>query len=198
MGHVYDRWHKSRPGPEDVPCDCARGAKKLYPTAEHGQGSRWQARWRDGGHPRSVNFDYRADAERHIDQLGAAWCIVPKCDSSAATEPPVLLCADHRDLLLVQLGRKKPAVHEPLVYFIRNGARVKIGWTTNLKARLSALSLPAGAAALTVPGGPDVEKAMHARFAKFRVGRTEWFEGAPELEAFIAARTSSRGSVSRT
>ena len=45
---VYDRWHKSHPGPDDEPCkEHSRGKTKLYPTAEHGQGDRWQVRWRD-------------------------------------------------------------------------------------------------------------------------------------------------------
>lgn len=184
MAAVCDRWHKSRPDAGEPVC----ADHKAVPSADHGKGDRWQARWRDGGRQRSQNFARRADAERFLDRLGGAWCIVPECGSSAVTEPPVLLCADHRDLLLVQLGRKKPGVHDPLVYFIRNGTRIKIGWTTNLKARLSSLSLPPGAVALTVPGGPETEDVMHARFAGARVGRTEWFEAVPELESFIAAR----------
>ena len=45
---VYDRWHKRHPGPGDVPCqEHSRGKTKLYPTAEHLQGDRWQVRWRD-------------------------------------------------------------------------------------------------------------------------------------------------------
>lgn len=184
MKNVYDRWHKSRPAKGERRCT----DHQKVPSAEHGKGTRWQVRWRDGNRQRCENFARRDDAERFAGRLGHSWCIVPKCGNSAVTEPPVLLCADHRDLLLAQLGRKKPSVHEPLVYFIRNGARVKIGWTTNLKSRLSALSLPAGAVALTVPGGPEVETAMHTRFAEARVARTEWFEAVPELEAFIAAR----------
>ena len=45
---VYDRWHKSHPGEGDTPCaEHNRGKTKLYPTAEHLQGDRWQVRWRD-------------------------------------------------------------------------------------------------------------------------------------------------------
>ena len=44
---VYDRWHKSKPGPGDVPCkEHSRGSTKLYPTSEHlGE----TAGWSDGG-----------------------------------------------------------------------------------------------------------------------------------------------------
>ena len=43
---VYDRWHKD---PEDgsEPCRCGRGRNRLYPSADHGRGGRWQVRWRD-------------------------------------------------------------------------------------------------------------------------------------------------------
>jgi integrase len=45
---VCDRWHKSHPGRSDAPCkEHSRGRTKLYPAAEHGQGDRWQVRWRD-------------------------------------------------------------------------------------------------------------------------------------------------------
>jgi len=181
MASVYDTWHQAKVNGAEVCKDHGQ-----VPSARHGSGKRWQVRWRDGGHQRNAKFDKRADAERHLKQLGGAWCIVPKCDSSAATEPPVLLCADHRDLLLAQLGRLRPSVHDPLVYFIRNGTRIKIGWTTNLKARLSSLALPATAVALTVAGGPEQEAILHQRFARARV---EWFEAAPEIEAFIVSRT---------
>lgn len=184
MAGVYDRWHKSRPEPGEPVC----ADHERVPTADHGKGKRWQARWRDGAVQCCRNFARRTDAERFISQLGDAFCLVPKCGRSAATEPPVLLCRDHVDMLLLQLKRQRPSVHAPLVYFIRNGTRIKIGWTTNLKARLTSLSLPADAVVLTMTGGPQTEKAMHKRFAKARVGRTEWFEVVPELEEFIATR----------
>jgi integrase len=44
---VYDRWHLSRVKPGAKPCQCSRGKNKLYPSAEHGIGDRWQVRWRD-------------------------------------------------------------------------------------------------------------------------------------------------------
>lgn len=45
---VYDRWHKD-PGPGDKPCKCGRGNRRLYPSASHGSGDRWQVRYRDPG-----------------------------------------------------------------------------------------------------------------------------------------------------
>lgn len=184
MAQIYDRWHKSRPEPGAAVC--AEHGK--IPTAEHGGGRRWQVRWSDGGHQHRMNFAKRSDADRQLARLGADWCLVRNCRYSAVTEPPVLLCAEHRDLLIQQATRKRPAVHEPIVYFIRNGNRIKIGWTTNLKARLSSLALPRDAVALTIDGGPSEEEWLHRKFSKARVGRSEWFEAIPELEEFIAGR----------
>jgi hypothetical protein len=182
MPHIEDRWHKISATPDEP--RCAEHGKA--PTVRHGRGLRWRARWEDGGLERSASFSKRVDAEWHVSHLAGIWCLVPKCKASAVTEPPVLLCADHRDLLLQQAGRKKPNVHETVVYFIRNGGRVKIGWTTNLRSRLSSLSLPASAVALLVPGGPAEENMLHHRFAAARVARTEWFESTEVIEAYIA------------
>lgn len=43
---VYDRWHKD-PAEGDKPCRCGTGRHKLYPSAAHGKGDRWQVRWDD-------------------------------------------------------------------------------------------------------------------------------------------------------
>jgi hypothetical protein len=75
--------------------------------------------------------------------------------------------------------------HASQVYFVRNGNRVKIGMSTNLRNRMAALSLRAEHCVLIIPGGRDVEQQMHARFAKYRDGNTEWFQDAGDLADFI-------------
>src|SRR5712691_11768381 len=51
---VYDRWHKSRPKPDEAQCR----EHKQVPTADHGIGDRWQVRWRDeDGKQLKRNFD---------------------------------------------------------------------------------------------------------------------------------------------
>jgi hypothetical protein len=187
VSKIYDRWHKSFPGPGEE--SCADHGK--VPTTAHGTGDRWQVRWIDGRRQRKANFRKRPDAEWHLKHLDGAFCLVPKCGHSAATEPPVLLCRDHVDMLMLQLKRQRPSVHDPLVYFIRNGSRIKIGWSTNLKARLSSLSLPRDSVELTIPGGPSEEDRLHEKFSRERVGRSEWFEASPELEAFIERRKAA-------
>jgi integrase len=45
---IYDRWHVRRPrGPAEVCKEHSRGDNVLYKSSEHGQGDRWQVRWRD-------------------------------------------------------------------------------------------------------------------------------------------------------
>lgn len=58
---VYDRWHLSDPQPGDQPCRCGRGRNRLYPSADHEGGDRWQVRWRDPGtgRQRKRNFAER-------------------------------------------------------------------------------------------------------------------------------------------
>jgi integrase len=45
---VYDRWHKDD---GDKPCEHSRGRHRLYPSAVHGQGRRWQVQWEDPNAP---------------------------------------------------------------------------------------------------------------------------------------------------
>lgn len=42
---IADRWHKTYPADSDKPCKCSRGRNRLYPSAEHGKGDRWQLQW---------------------------------------------------------------------------------------------------------------------------------------------------------
>ncbi|MEU7010409.1 site-specific integrase [Streptomyces sp. NPDC046332] len=44
MGYVADRWHKTRPNPDDPPCGEHKG---LVASKNHGKGKRWQARYDD-------------------------------------------------------------------------------------------------------------------------------------------------------
>lgn len=76
--------------------------------------------------------------------------------------------------------------HDPVVYFIANGGQVKIGYTTNLRGRLSSLTLRPDNVLLTLVGGVDLERALHARFAVHRQGHTEWFDLAPEIFRYVA------------
>ncbi|MBW5248411.1 GIY-YIG nuclease family protein [Streptomyces sp. P01-B04] len=102
------------------------------------------------------------------------------------------------------LSWKIPArKHPPLVYFIRNGNRVKIGTTTGLRRRISDLALRQENVLLLKPGGRNLEKELHQRFARLRDGNTEWFRLNGELREYVmvqiteALKEGERNSLDR-
>jgi integrase len=67
---VADRWHKSRPRPGEAACR----EHRMVPAAGHGQGDRWQVRWRDeDGKQRARTFARKtgADPEKCADAFDA-------------------------------------------------------------------------------------------------------------------------------
>ncbi|MFI6737454.1 tyrosine-type recombinase/integrase [Nonomuraea sp. NPDC050451] len=82
---VYDRWHKSRPKPDEPKCK----EHKLVPSKAHGQGERWQVRWDvwiDGKrHQPKRNFSHKVgkDPEKHAD----AFVIQIQTELNAPSEP---------------------------------------------------------------------------------------------------------------
>lgn len=83
---VYDRWHKSHPGEGEAPCaEHSRGSTRLYATADHMRGDRWQVRWRDdSGNQCKRNFPKKKgtipetcaeafDAQRTADEARGEW-----------------------------------------------------------------------------------------------------------------------------
>ncbi|MEV2255897.1 GIY-YIG nuclease family protein [Streptomyces sp. NPDC050147] len=82
------------------------------------------------------------------------------------------------------------ARHPALVYFLLNGGRVKIGHTRGLAARVRALSLREEAVVLLLHGGPSLERALHQKFARDRIGGSEWFELSVDMVGFIARKQS--------
>lgn len=79
--------------------------------------------------------------------------------------------------------------HAPVVYFVRNGSRVKIGTSQNLWQRMQALCLQREDILLVLHGDRRVEQDMHREFADLRAGTSEWFELTGELAARIEQRT---------
>jgi hypothetical protein len=157
----------------------------------------------------------------NIANESAVTCMVPTCIATPEIAEPIPLCFAHAlevvshampqvirtaasalpqapsGVRMLTVSCKKLLAansHDPAVYFIQNGGRVKIGTTQNLRRRTSALSLRPENVLLTVYGGADVERELHARFRDLRVGNTEWFRyGAPLVE-FIRVRSEGLGS----
>jgi hypothetical protein len=105
------------------------------------------------------------------------------------------LAAGHDDAfveVVPGLGRLSPAAtpttsHAPIVYFLRNGNRIKIGTSTNLRERVGSLSLRMRDVVLIVEGGRDTERAFHQHFARQRVRNTEWFAFSGAVNNWVRA-----------
>jgi integrase len=64
MGYVADRWHKTRPGPDEPECGQHKG---MVASASHGRGKRWQARYDDpNGKEVTSLWATKVEAEREI------------------------------------------------------------------------------------------------------------------------------------
>jgi hypothetical protein len=75
-----------------------------------------------------------------------------------------------------------------VVYYMRIGNRVKIGWSTSLAARLAAIN-PEELMA-TEPGGRKLERLRHNEFREFRT-HGEWFR----LEGLLASHIEALQEV---
>ena len=83
-----------------------------------------------------------------------------------------------------------PHKHDPLVYFIRNGNRIKIGTTTCVKKRIRTLALREDNIVLLLAGGAQQERELHQHFAGLRIGNTEWFAYDGPLIDFVHTQTT--------
>jgi hypothetical protein len=89
----------------------------------------------------------------------------------------------------------KQTSHPPVVYFLTNGNRAKIGTSTNVTARVSALSLRRSNAELLLQGGSDLENALHRHFECDRIAKTEWFVLSPRIQDYIARRKTADAAL---
>src|SRR4051794_10122363 len=86
---VADRWHTRRPrtGPDGEPVPRCR-EHKLYPSVDHGQGDRWQVRWRDeNGKQCKRNFPKKTgkNPDLHADAFDAQ--VLNQLDSGTYVSP---------------------------------------------------------------------------------------------------------------
>jgi len=80
-------------------------------------------------------------------------------------------------------GRTPSAV----VYYIDLGEHIKIGFTTSLDRRLSALRVDREQLLAYEPGGRDLEKQRHREFKAERLGQRENFRKSERLMRHIEA-----------
>lgn len=79
------------------------------------------------------------------------------------------------------------------VYFVARDGLIKIGTTTQLRARLRQLAYDGGPVTLLadIKGGPVLEEKLHQRFITYRV-HGEWFEDHEALRDYIAGLGEQR------
>lgn len=130
-------------------------------------------------------------------------CVFPTCESTWSIHVQLPLCNRHilkvysiagalvkdtfpkADPDAATRGRSAVNAATPgVVYFVRLGSLIKIGFTTNLVQRLR--DVPHEEVLGVTMGTMRDEKAIHGRFAHLRQSG-EWFRPAPDLEEFIAA-----------
>lgn len=74
------------------------------------------------------------------------------------------------------------------VYYVDLGQHIKIGYTSNLRARLASLRAHPSELLAIEPGGRNVEKARHHMFRAIRLDAREHFAPTPELLTWIAKK----------
>ena len=99
-----------------------------------------------------------------------------------------------------QKRRDEAYAEQSVVYYVRLGSgRIKIGYTTNLRARLIQLRLHEHDVLATEPGGRQVEAARHNQFRSERMGRRhEDFDDTPRLATHIADIRAQHGPPTLT
>ncbi|MBL7487109.1 GIY-YIG nuclease family protein [Frankia sp. AgW1.1] len=139
----------------------------------------------------------------------STWCDLPGCTERALPKGegedliPINICFTHLRVAMQVAKSFGPAYStmfdarveavEPdgvqlppgtsLVYYLKFGERIKIGYTTNLHSRLT--GIPHDDLLAVERGGRLLEGTRHRQFAHLRVVG-EWFEQASDLDAHIA------------
>lgn len=80
---------------------------------------------------------------------------------------------------------RRRAAEDSWVYFIQHDGKVKIGVSINVAARAVSLSLRWTDVVAVIKGDRKLERALHKRFAAYRVGDTEWFDYCDTIREYI-------------
>lgn len=158
------------------------------------------------------------DARRPCPHCGAILheftrlCCIPRCGGQVLVTAKIPVCDPCGIKIAMVFGEEAakymPAVQdrrreqeadaerrneESFVYYVwLDEKRIKIGFTSNLQARMSALRVHPSALLAIEPGGRDLEKLRHREFATERLNpRMEDFEPSPRLRAWIAVVTET-------
>lgn len=128
------------------------------------------------------------EGERWADLMKEAWE-----DSRVAMEKQLASHQPWRENY--DAARRRAYSTQSLVYYMRIGDAIKIGVTTNMKARMAQL-MPDELLA-TEPGTDELEKRRHKQFAHLRI-RGERFKVTPELMDHVAQIRDAHGEPTVT
>lgn len=143
-------------------------------------------------------------------------CVLPGCGLPVARTTELQVCSQCRvkvaleslgnkvvwDLFVVEWERHRGEIREhfrtraeqrSVVYYVDLGDCVKIGYTSNIRTRLSGLRVDPHQLLAMEPGGRELEKQRHEQFRSVRLGQRENFARTPILDAHIAATLEQHG-----
>ncbi|MFF8610772.1 GIY-YIG nuclease family protein [Streptomyces sp. NPDC015346] len=109
-----------------------------------------------------------------------------------------LLDADTTDIDEAQIAEEEvwsQSSHTPVVYFMTNGDRIKIGVSTNITARVAALSLRRSNVLLLLNGDFLLESSLHKAFTSDRIADTEWFVYSARIRDFVTRKHQALQSL---
>lgn len=112
-------------------------------------------------------------------------------------EPPETPLWVRMPWLLNRVTDRPDTSHDPIVYFLVIGDKVKIGTTINKRQRFASMLPPGATFALELPGSYKLESELHKRFAADRL-EGEWFRLSDQIKAFIAANQKRMARSSAT
>ena len=132
-------------------------------------------------------------------ELDRAECCNPRCEAKPDPDMKIPLCDTcargvYRDVSATMLSAVRHGTPRQtrdiagVVYFILLGDRIKIGYTTDLDARMRVI--PHEEVLGTIPGTMRDERMYHAKFAKHRT-TGEWFKDCPDIRDYIRAHKAA-------
>lgn len=87
----------------------------------------------------------------------------------------------------------EPAPQVGVVYYLRVGGYIKIGWTSDLERRMRGYS-PDSTLLAVHPGTRKDERAVHRKFAHLKTHGREWFPLAPQITEHIDSVVAEHGA----
>lgn len=133
-------------------------------------------------------------------------CVWPGCREWISEWPQIHLCDAHVGVVVDHARSRgprvavrpatqqeaKPKSTDGVIYYVRSGGHIKIGWTTDLHKRMRTYP-PDSVLLAHHPGTRKDEHQVHTRFAVHRTHGREWYALVPPLLEHIRAVVREHG-----